>query len=260
MTRLRIGHMCIVDDKDKDELIGIVSFEDFVPTVNFPATTLVSQPVWNVASKKSELFVCNEDTLLEELIDLVLNNRIGAIPVVEKRKNLSYSHPKNTFDEFMNSLLKEKRSMLFIPPIRIDSIEINRNINFLNPSQIFQAQNYLNTLLSNMSDGRISKILLLVQRNKITPEIFAIGINKEYNRKLKEELIKKRFVDVKVQFKKFNEMLNYISKDKRIGIAIVENENKDLFNYKYILKGIIAKRELFKAGLDVIKIVDNLTV
>lgn len=108
-----------------------------------------------------------------------------------------------------------------------------------------------------MSEGRISKIIFL-KRNK-TPQIFAIGINKEYNRKLKEKLRNKKFINIRQRFRKFNEMLKYISTDKRIGGMIIENEDKDLFKYRYILKEIIAKRELFKAGLDVIKIVDNLT-
>ncbi|PKP59969.1 MAG: hypothetical protein CVT88_04250 [Candidatus Altiarchaeales archaeon HGW-Altiarchaeales-1] len=258
MCKFHIGHICVVHNEN--ELIGIASYDDFVPTIICPAAVLSSSTMEKTMSKNSELFVCDKDTLLEDLIEIIVVNKIGAIPVVEKKVNDGfYRHHENVFDELIKSISEKKRSVSFIPVIGNKNMDVNKGIDFLNPAQNLQSQNYTNTLLKDMYEGRITKILLLKQISDTKTSIFATGINKEYNRKFKEGLKNKKLVEVKQQFRKFNEMLKYISIDRRISGIIIENEDEDMFKYRYLLKGIICKKELFESGMNVIKIIDNLT-
>ncbi len=257
LCKLHIGHICVVDDKNENELIGIASYDDFIPVMNTPS--FFSLFIGDVMAKKDEIFVCNEDTTLAEIIDMMVKNKIGIIPVVEKKTtNLrTFTDP---FNEIVNSINNRKRNMFFISPIRIDETEIiiNRNIDFLNPSQIIQAQTYLTRLLKAMCDGEICKIILLKEMISNKNVIIGIGVNREYNRKLKIMLgsinvLKPKFV------RNFNEILFHIRDNNKIGGAIIENKDKDMSNYKYLLKGIICKREVFESGLKAIKIIEDLT-
>jgi len=258
LCKLHIGHICVVDDKNENELIGIVSYDDFVPAIN--TSSFSSLLIKDVMAKKDEIFVCNKDTTLREIIDMIVKNKIGAIPVVERKITNSCTFT-NPFNEIVNSINNQKRNMFFIPPIRIDETKvIIKNIDFLNHSQILQAQAYLTKLLKGMCEGEISKIILLKKMINNKNAIIGIGINKEYYKKLKIMLGINVSSNVsKQKYKNFNEILLQISKDNKIGGVIIENKGEDMFNYTYLLKGIIGKLEVFNSGLNAIKIIEDLT-
>lgn len=98
---------------DGNKLVGIVTDRDLSEVSPSPATTLsifelnyllAKSTIADIVAKNSKLITIGPDSFIEEAALMMRNNKIGAMPVVEKEQLIGIITETNIFDAFVDTM------------------------------------------------------------------------------------------------------------------------------------------------------------